>query len=58
MKELDLDIMKNNQSLVKDKFWKNFLDCSTEIEQENIQQYLSSNLLNFHVMIICQKEKI
>lgn len=56
--KLDLDIMRNNQSLLKDNFWKNFLDYATEIEQEHMQNFLSENLLSSHMMVICKKGEI
>lgn len=56
--KLDLDIMKNSRDLIHDKFWQNFLDYSTDMEQQKMQTYLSSNLFSSHMMILCQKETL
>ena len=53
--KLDISILENNMKNVKDRFWKNFLEYSTESEKENMQQHLSENLLSSHMMIVCTK---
>jgi len=53
--KIDIDIMNNNKENMKDRFWKDFLEYSTEEEKENMQKYLSENLLSSHMMIICKK---
>ena len=53
--KLDIDIMSNNKEDIEDKFWKDFLDYSTEEEKNKMQKYLSDNLLSSHMMIVCKK---
>jgi cyclopropane fatty-acyl-phospholipid synthase-like methyltransferase len=53
--KLDIDIINNNKDKIKDKFWKDFLEYSTEEEKQNMQKYLSENLLSSHMMIVCKK---
>ena len=53
--KLDISIMNNSLDKIKDNFWKNFLEYSNELELENMQKYLSTNLLSSHMMVVCQK---
>lgn len=53
--KLDISIMENGIENIKDRFWKNFLDYSTEEEKNKMQKYLSENLLSSHMMIVCRK---
>ncbi len=54
--KLDISILENNKNNIKDRFWKNFLEYSTEVEKNNIQKYLSDNSLSSHMMIVCKKD--
>ncbi|WP_415397874.1 class I SAM-dependent methyltransferase [Sulfurimonas sp. CS5] len=53
--KLDIDIMNNSKENLKDRFWKDFLEYSSEEEKNNMQKYLSKNLLSSHMMIVCRK---
>lgn len=53
--KLDIDIMNNSKDNIKDRFWKDFLDYTNEEEKQNMQKYLSDNLLSSHMMIVCRK---
>lgn len=53
--KLDIDIMNNNKDKIKDRFWKNFLDYSTDLEKDKMQAFLSENKFSSHMMIVCQK---
>lgn len=54
--KLDIDIMKNNIDKLKDRFWKNFIEYSDQHEKDNMQKYISDNLLSSHMMITCKKK--
>ena len=49
------DILKNNQELIKDRFWKTFIKNSTEESRERMQSLISKEGLSSHMMIVCQK---
>lgn len=53
--KLDIDIINNNKDFLDDKFWKDFLDYSSDEEKEKMQKYLSDNLLSSHMMVVCRK---
>ena len=53
--KLDIDIMNNNKDNIKDRFWKDFLEYSTEDEKQNMQKFISDNKLSSHMMIVCRK---
>ncbi len=48
---LDIDIMNNNKAHIQDRFWKNFLDYSSENEKKQMQEFISNNKLSSHMMI-------
>ena len=52
--KLDIDIMSNNISLIKDRFWKNFVDKATDEEKSEWQSFLSSRGLSSHMMTVCK----
>lgn len=53
--KLDIDIMNNSKDKIKDRFWKDFLEYSTEEEKQNMQKFISDNKLSSHMMIVCRK---
>ena len=53
--KLDVDIMNNNKDKIKDRFWKDYLEYSTDEERQKMQLFLSDNLLSSHMMIVCKK---
>ena len=53
--KLDINILENSKEHITDRFWKKFLDYSSEEEKERMQKFLSDNLLSSHMMIICRK---
>ncbi len=53
--QIDINIMENNKENINDRFWKNFLEYSSEKEKKVMQKYLSENLLSSHMMIVCRK---
>jgi len=53
--KLDISILENNINKIKDRFWKNFIDYSTENEKNKMQNMIRDNLLSSHMMIVCRK---
>lgn len=53
--KIDIDILKNNIDYIQDKFWKNFIEYSDDQEKQDMQQFIASNRLSSHMMIVCQK---
>lgn len=54
--KLDINIMSNNITKLKDKFWKNFLEYSDDLEKEKMQLFISEQKLSSHMMITCKKK--
>ena len=53
--KLDIDILMNNQKLIKDQFWRVFIKYSTEEIRENWQSLVSESGWSSHMMVCCQK---
>jgi len=53
--KLDIDILMNNQQLIKDQFWKVFIKYSTDEIRENWQSLISESGWSSHMMVCCQK---
>ena len=53
--KIDIDILNNDKNLIKDKFWKNFLNSASKIEKNNMQNLISKLNLSSHMMVICKK---
>lgn len=53
--KLDIDILKNNKTHIKDVFWKNILEYLSESEISGLQEYISGSGLSSHMMITCTK---
>jgi len=53
--KLDVDILKNNKEFIKDSFWKNVLEYSSEEELVLIQQFIADVGLSSHMMITSRK---
>jgi hypothetical protein len=54
--KLDMDILQNNLSQVKDRFWRNYLRIATESEKSAMQAFISEQGLSSHMMAICRKK--
>lgn len=52
---LDLDILLNNQDLIKDNFWKTFIKYSNQAQRSEWQAIISKSGYSSHMMICCQK---
>lgn len=53
--KLDINIMENNITKIKDRFWKNFIEYSNQEEKAVMQKTIVENNLSSHMMIVCQK---
>ena len=54
--KLDIDILERNKENIKDTFWKNYVDYSSDSEKEKMQQFISDSGLSSHMMITCIKK--
>ena len=53
--KLDIDILVNNHSLIKDRFWQTFITKATEAEKEQWQVMISESGWSSHMMVVCRK---
>ena len=53
--KIDIDILNNDKSFIKDRFWKTFLSLSNKVEKDKMQSLISSINFSSHLMVICQK---
>ena len=53
--KIDIDILKNDKSLIKDRFWKTFISLSNKVEKEKMQNLISNSNFSSHLMVVCQK---
>lgn len=52
---LDIDILVNNQALIKDRFWQTFVAKASEAEKAQWQKMIASSGWSSHMMIVCRK---
>jgi len=53
--KLDIDILVNSQSDIKDRFWRTFVATATELEKQQWQALISASGWSSHMMIVCGK---
>lgn len=53
---LDIDIIENNQSMMKDRFWETFLAMASDDDKQDCQHWLASNGWSSHMMVVCRKQ--
>ena len=53
--ELDIDILANNRLLIKDRFWKTFIETSTQEEKDVWQKWIVDQGYSSHMWIVCRK---
>jgi SAM-dependent methyltransferase len=51
--KLDVDILRNNKSMVHDRFWKTFLEEASEGDVADMQQAVAAAGFSSHMMTIC-----
>ena len=52
--KLDLDILSNNYTKIKDQFWKSFLAQATIPERDAWQTFISEHGYSSHMWVVCQ----
>jgi len=52
---LDVDILVNNSTLIKDRFWKTFAETATDAEKDSWQQMIAATGFSSHMMVVCRK---
>jgi hypothetical protein len=53
--KLDIDILVNNRSAVKDRFWQTFVAKATDTEKAKWQQIIAESGWSSHMMAVCRK---
>ena len=53
--KLDIDILVNSQSNIKDRFWSTFAATANEFEKQQWQALISASGWSSHMMIVCRK---
>jgi len=53
--KLDLDILANNQSAIKDRFWRTLVGVATDKEKQAWQEMIASSGWSSHMMVVCRK---
>lgn len=53
--KLDIDILKNNQPYIKDRFWLTFMQLASEQTQAKWQELIASSGWSSHMMVVCRK---
>lgn len=52
---LDIDILANNLTLVKDRFWRTFIATASDAEKAEWQQLIADSGWSSHMMVVCRK---
>ena len=53
--KLDIDILSNNQSMIKDRFWRTVITQTTDEEKRRWQKVITDSGHSSHMMVCCQK---
>ena len=53
--KLDLDIMLNNRSKIKDRFWRTFIEHASKETRSRWQEWISDSGWSSHMVICCRK---
>jgi len=53
--KLDIDILENSRNLIKDRFWKTFIETASDEEKEKCQHWIADQGLSSHMWAICRK---
>ena len=53
--KLDIDILFNNQEMIKDRFWSTFTASASESAKEKWQSLIADSGWSSHMMVICRK---
>ncbi|MBU0764972.1 MAG: class I SAM-dependent methyltransferase [Proteobacteria bacterium] len=52
--KLDIDILFNNRSLIKERFWQTLVDQTTESERQKWQDFIAQNGWSSHMSVVCR----
>ena len=52
---LDIDILSNNYGLIKDRFWRTFIESANDKDKEVWQRIISETGMSSHMMVVCRK---
>jgi hypothetical protein len=52
--KLDINILENNQGLIKNHFWKNFIARASDLEKEKMQSAIAETNCSSHMMVVCR----
>ena len=53
--KLDIDILVNNRSLIKDRFWANFIDTASDLDKERWQKTIAESGWSSHMILVSRK---
>ena len=53
--KIDINILDNDRSLIKDRFWKTFLTIASKTDKAKMQNLISDLNFSSHMMVICKK---
>ena len=56
--KLDVDILRNNKSLIHDRFWRTFLEAGAEADFAAMQEVVASRGFSSHMMTICTRDPL
>ena len=54
--KLDIDILENNRSLIKDRFWNTFMYLAGKKDKVKMQNLISNINFSSHMLVICKKQ--
>lgn len=52
--KLDLDILSNNREKIKDRFWRIFINQSSQEELESWQEFIAEHGWSSHMWVVCR----
>jgi len=52
---LDIDILANNHTAIKDRFWRTFIAAASDSEKEDWQKLIAASGWSSHMMVVCCK---
>ncbi|MDD5090815.1 MAG: class I SAM-dependent methyltransferase [Candidatus Wallbacteria bacterium] len=54
--KLDIDILRNSREMIEDRFFKTVLEIPDDNMTAALQNFVSTNLLSSHMMVVCTKQ--
>ena len=53
--KLDIDILVNSRTAIKDRFWRSFVATATDAEKAAWQEMIAATGWSSHMMVVCRK---